>query len=44
MILPHFGEPLWLSGKVEKNEKINEIERTGARSPPRATSFKKMFT
>jgi hypothetical protein len=22
------GEPLWLSGKVVKNEKINEIERT----------------
>jgi hypothetical protein len=36
------GEPLWLSGKVVKNEKINEIERTQVRSPPRATSFKKM--
>jgi hypothetical protein len=33
------GEPLWLSGKVVKNEKINEIERTRVRSPPRATSF-----
>jgi hypothetical protein len=28
------GEPLWLSGKVVKNEKINEIERTRVRSPP----------
>jgi hypothetical protein len=35
------GEPLWLSGKVVKNEKINEIERTRVRSPPRATSLKK---
>jgi hypothetical protein len=35
------GEPLWLSGKVVKNEKINEIERTRVRSPPRATFFKK---
>jgi hypothetical protein len=35
------GEPLWLSGKVVKNEKINEIERTRAHSPPRATSFLK---
>jgi hypothetical protein len=34
-------EPLWLSGKVVKNEKINEIERTRVRSPPRATSLKK---
>jgi hypothetical protein len=34
------GEPLWLSGKVVKNEKINEIERTRVRSPPRATSLK----
>jgi hypothetical protein len=33
------GEPLWLSGKVVKNEKINDIERTQVRSPPRATSF-----
>jgi hypothetical protein len=33
------GEPLWLSGKVVKNEKINEIERTRVGSPPRATSF-----
>jgi hypothetical protein len=33
------GEPLWLSGKVAKNEKINEFERTRAHSPPRATSF-----
>jgi hypothetical protein len=31
------GEPLWLSGKVVKNEKINEIERTRVCSPPRAT-------
>jgi hypothetical protein len=31
-ILP--GEPLWLSGKVVKNEKINEIEKTRVRSPP----------
>jgi hypothetical protein len=37
------GEPLWLSGKVVKNEKINEIERTRVRSPPQATSFKNMF-
>jgi hypothetical protein len=28
------GELLWLSGKVVKNEKINEIERTRVRSPP----------
>jgi hypothetical protein len=35
------GEPLWLSGKVVKIEKINEIERTRVRSPPRATSLKK---
>jgi hypothetical protein len=34
------GEPLWLSGKVVKNEKINEIERTRVHSPPRATSLK----
>jgi hypothetical protein len=34
------GEPLWLSGKVVKNEKINEIQRTRVRSPPRATSLK----
>jgi hypothetical protein len=34
------GEPLWLSGKVVKAEKINEIERTRVRSPPRATSLK----
>jgi hypothetical protein len=27
------GEPLWLSGKVVKNEIINEIERTRVRSP-----------
>jgi hypothetical protein len=33
------GEPLWLSSKVFENEKINEIERTQVRSPPRATSF-----
>jgi hypothetical protein len=33
------GEPLWLSGKVEKNEKINEIKRPWVRSPPQATSF-----
>jgi hypothetical protein len=26
---------------VVKNEKINEIERTRVRSPPRATSLKK---
>jgi hypothetical protein len=35
------GEPLWLSGKVVKNEKINEIERTRVRSPLWATSLKK---
>jgi hypothetical protein len=35
------GEPLWLSGKVVKNEKINEIERTRVCSPPRATSLEK---
>jgi hypothetical protein len=35
------GEPLWLSGKVVENEKINEIERTRVRSPPQATSLKK---
>jgi hypothetical protein len=34
------GEPLWLSGKVVKNEKIKEIERTWVRSPPRAISLK----
>jgi hypothetical protein len=33
------GEPLWLSGKVVKNEKTNEIKRTWVCSPPRATSF-----
>jgi hypothetical protein len=38
---PYFGEPLWLSGKVVKNEKINEIVRTRVRSPPQATSFLK---
>jgi hypothetical protein len=31
----------WLSGKVVKNDKIIEIERTRVRSPPRATSLKK---
>jgi hypothetical protein len=36
------GEPLWLSGKVVKNGKINEIERTRVRSPHRATSLKKV--
>jgi hypothetical protein len=36
------GEPLWLSGKVVKNEKINEIERTRVCSPPRATSLKNL--
>jgi hypothetical protein len=35
------GEPLWLSSKVVKNVKINEIKRTLVRSPPRATSLKK---
>jgi hypothetical protein len=35
------GEPLWLSGKVVKNEKMNEIERTRVHSPRRATSLKK---
>jgi hypothetical protein len=39
--LGYYGEPLWLSGKVVKNEKINEIERTQVRSPPRATSLNK---
>jgi hypothetical protein len=33
------GEPLWLSGLVVKNRKINEIERTRVRSPPQATFF-----
>jgi hypothetical protein len=32
------GEPLWLSGKVEK---INEIKRSRVRSPGRSTFFKK---
>jgi hypothetical protein len=36
------GEPLWLSGKVVKNEKINGIERTRVCSPPRAT-FKNLL-
>jgi hypothetical protein len=36
------GEPLWLSSKVVKNEKVNEIKRTRVRSPPRATSLKKL--
>jgi hypothetical protein len=36
-----WGELLWLSSKVVKNEKINEIERTQFLSPPRATSLKK---
>jgi hypothetical protein len=26
--ITHWGEPLWLSSKVVKNEKINDIERT----------------
>jgi hypothetical protein len=39
---PNPGEPLWLGGKVVKNEKINEIERTRVCSPPRATSLKKV--
>jgi hypothetical protein len=33
------NEPLWLSGKVVKNEKINEIERTWVRSPPPGNLF-----
>jgi hypothetical protein len=37
-----FGEPLWLIGKVVKNDKINEIERTRVRSQPRATSILKL--
>jgi hypothetical protein len=37
------GEPLWLSGKVVENEKINEIKRTRVRSPPQATSLKKQI-
>jgi hypothetical protein len=37
------GEPLWLSGKVVKNEKINEIERTRVCYPPRATSLKNIL-
>jgi hypothetical protein len=37
------GEPLMLSGKVVKKEKINEIERTRVRSPPRATSSKNIY-
>jgi hypothetical protein len=41
--LEKVGEPLWLSGKVVKKEKINEIERTRVRSPPWATSLKKEF-
>jgi hypothetical protein len=36
-----YREPLWLSDKVVKNEKKNEIERTRVRSPPRATYLKK---
>jgi hypothetical protein len=36
------GELLWLSGKVVKNEKINEIERTRVHSRPRVTSFFKI--
>jgi hypothetical protein len=36
-------EPLWLSGKVVKNEKIIDIQRTRVCSPPRATSLKKCF-
>jgi hypothetical protein len=38
-MMPPTGEPLWLSGEVEKNENINEIERPRVRSPPQATSF-----
>jgi hypothetical protein len=34
------GEPLWLSGKMVKKEKINKIKRTRVHSPPRATSLK----
>jgi hypothetical protein len=37
------GEPLWLSGKVVENEKINEIKRTRDRSPPQATSLKNTY-
>jgi hypothetical protein len=37
------GEPLWLSSKVVKNGKINEIECTRVCSPPLATSLKKYY-
>jgi hypothetical protein len=33
------GEPLWLSGKVVKNAKINEIERTRVCSHPGQPRF-----
>jgi hypothetical protein len=33
------GEPLWLSGKVVKNEIINEIERTRVHSRPPGNLF-----
>jgi hypothetical protein len=32
---------LWLSGKVVKNEKINEIERTRVCTPAPGNLFKK---
>jgi hypothetical protein len=41
-VLP-IGEPLWLSGKVVKNEKINEINRTWVHSPPPGNLFKKIW-
>jgi hypothetical protein len=44
IIVSKIGEPLWLSGKVVKNEKINEIQRTWVCSPPRATSLKRIVS
>jgi hypothetical protein len=38
-----YGEPLWLSGKVVKNEKINEIERTLGSLPTPGNLFFNLF-
>jgi hypothetical protein len=41
--LPLRGEPLWLSGKVVKNEKINEMRGPGF-APHPGQPLKKKFT
>jgi hypothetical protein len=37
------GEPLWLSVKVVKNEKINEIERIRVPATPGNNPFYHMY-